>query len=192
MRTIFHLTNPTLEVHTGISQAQLRRYWRGYGHPYSVKEPYDVGAHPQARFTTCDVVGALRAYRPVGRLHFADLIEHDRDWREGADLRGAGLWLGDQNTARAVFIEGQLTGPERNRYLDIRQSFREGVARAFWDRVMHLPPKLADSMILHPEVFAATLGADNNLPETPTGWSNWSAQFVLSNVPSSTVAALAA
>ena len=140
----------------------------------------------------CDVVAALRAYRKVGRLHFDGLIDHDRQWREGVDLRGAGVWLGDQKPARAEFIEGQLTGPERNRYLDIRQSFREGVARAFWDRVMHLPPKMADSLILHPELFAAALGSETNLPVTPMGWANGSAQFVFAKVPSSTVAALAA
>lgn len=102
------------------------------------------------------------------------LLHHSR--QAGVDIP-ADIDLGSAPQARSKRLWASLSDAQRERAAEIQNSFREAVARAFWEKVVHLDAIfLTDVLLIHPAVIHAIFGDD-----LPADWEDFCIAFTLKN-----------
>ncbi|KIC45351.1 hypothetical protein RA28_12935 [Ruegeria sp. ANG-S4] len=95
--------------------------------------------------------------------------------------------LGLEVAGRARQLWEALDDAQRNRAAKIQVSFRETIARAFWEKLQYLDgQQLANALLLHPAIIQAVFGDD--LPEN---WEDFCISFTIKNTPTKAIWRLA-
>ena len=191
--SLFHITSTVLSVVLAISDQAIWRWFSRNG--TDAYPPHFVGQQRCKHYALPDVVARLREGRNRGLAggDLRDLVDFDTAHRAELLLTGPALHLGSDLAERAATVHAALTPVEAARFAQSRTNIRVGLLTAFWQRLQHVDPAIYDLAVLHPSVLRYVLiGEADELPTTSTEWVNWAAEFITTNVDTSTIEALAA